>query len=787
MKEMWKITVTGMVQGIGYRPYIAELANEYNIIGSVKNKAGIVIIVASAEKRQLDAFVEKVKLCKPFGARVDDVFVEVLEQPEAGDRWETDHFTIEESEEEEGWTKGRNSEIPQISIDLPTCPDCERELFEKSNYRYRYPFISCVSCGPRYSIIKKVPYDRCNTAMSGFALCSRCNREYMQEGNRRRHAQTIGCRACGPTLRYKSFVLQEHLQADSFLCHEEAVGLLKNGGVLALKDIGGFHLAADAFSDSAAESVRLLKGREKKPFAVMFESIEQIREFCEVSEQEEELLCSLARPIVLLKTKTKGAARLAPGVNAGSPDTGAMLPSNPLQIMLVRECGPLIMTSANRSGEPIITENRILEEWFEAAVRTGSSTQDNLGILEHDRDILTPLDDSIVRIIRGRRQILRRSRGFVPEPIDLHVKKNRQIFAAGADMKACFGFAAGDKAYLSQYLGDMQDERIYRVYEEQLEHMQKLFGFVPEAFTADGHPAYLSTRRLADKLPQHFWHHHAHIASVLAEHGIHSPTLGVALDGTGYGRDATVWGSEFMLCQDKQMQRVGHLKPVRLIGGDQGSRNADMSLYGYLSNAFSYEKAGKILAELGIMNSSQVQVMQGALKNSINTITSSSMGRLFDAVSAMLGICHYNSYEGEAPIELEYSAAHATEAYPMRIPVQEQDGTYQGNTEELFAAILQGIRARVKTESLALGFIKAVVNFVIEVCDSVYFHNRGYENQPESGNFRQIALSGGTCQNRLLLEIVIDGLEEKGYKVYINEQVPPSDSGIALGQLYLAE
>lgn len=759
-----QIWITGMVQGIGFRPFVAELAEEYGLCGTVWNYAGSVQIIVSGEKTVIEAFVGALQKNAPAGACLESVIREQI------DTWEFEGFSIVPSKE----GAGEPQEI-EIPADLPTCKNCERELSDCKNRRYRYPFLSCTACGPRYSIIEQLPYDRDKTVMREFALCKECEREYTKKGDIRRHAQTIACAACGPTL---SFLTRDKkiegraLQEEAFAA---AVTWLKNGGILAIKDIGGFHLASLVTNEETVLRLRRLKGREKKPFAVMFRDSDTIKRYCEVNREEDKLLKSAARPIVLLKKKECAEQFFAKEVSKHSPDVGAMLPCNPLQILLMQEFEALIMTSANRSGEPILTENATVREWME-------QSQIPFAILSHDRKIVTPLDDSIVRVVHGRTQTFRRARGYVPQAMRLSgfkEKQNRQIFAAGADLKSVFCFVKNGKAYFSQHLGDMEDEKIQKLYRTQYERMKNLFEFTPEVFVKDMHPAYATGTHIpAKSVPIAVQHHHAHVASVMAEHGLEGAVLGVAFDGTGYGTDAAIWGSEFLLCEKARMKRAAHLKQVTLIGGDEGVRNADTILYGYLASFHESELIEEVLKKTEWFQSERAMIVKKAINRQINCVKSTSMGRLFDAVSAFLGICHYSDYEGEAAIELEYAAAKTKQSYPLEITLVKQESEEEqfiGDTESLFLQLAKGMSQGVPVEELARGFLLAVGDFTVQVCE-----------RTAGESVKKIALGGGTFQNRILLEYVTEQLEARGYQVYFNEQIPSGDGGICLGQAYLA-
>lgn len=833
----YKIIVKGLVQGIGYRPFVAELAESCSIGGWVRNTDGIVTILASGDAQAVKQFLEKLKSESPRGARVEELSWEALPyQPFPG-------FSITGSEKQ-GNPKG----IPRIPADLATCESCLGELHDPDNRRYRHPFISCTACGPRYSIIEKLPYDRENISMKSFPMCEACGFEYKRRGDVRRHAQTIACPDCGPQLDFMLInpgtkTHREGMEA----ALTGAVECLRNGGIVAVKDIGGYHLACTPFSEKTVQQLRLLKGREKKPFAVMFPDLATIKEYCQVNPDEEVLLSSAYRPITLLKKKKDGK-RLAKNVCNSSPDIGAMLPCNPVQTMLLESLGPLIMTSANATGDLLILENEKMISWMEQRVHEIAGQLPSCAVLSHDRSIVTPLDDSIVRVVSGRTQIFRRARGFVPDPVSINTEKN--IFAAGGDLKACFCYTGDGRAYLSQHLGDLKEEGCYNAYQKEIGRMKELFGFEPEYVVCDMHPGYLSARELpmsrmaigdevrevkaAEGAGLHssgqriypVQHHEAHVASVIAEHHLSGNVLGFAFDGTGYGRDKTIWGSEVFFWNGASMQRIAHLKPVSLVGGDEGAKNADTILYGYIASfkESTKEQIMTVCRRASWYDEQRCGLVERAVGCKINTVTSSSMGRLFDAVSAFLDICHYNSYEGEAAIEIENLAATVERGYALGaelIPLKkhseagEGEAEYLGDTEPLFSGIAEALKMGVPRAEIARGFLDAVSDFICRLCDcttgfyggkaagsgcveevcsslvegrcSLVEDERSSEAEGQCACAAQIVLSGGTFQNRILLERTICRLEEQGYMVYINEQVPPGDGGLCLGQAYLCD
>ena len=789
-----KFTVKGLVQGIGYRPWVARIAEELNIDGWVRNTGGIVTVVASGDERSLGEMQDRLSKNVPTGGFVSSVEAEEIEAEELGEG-----FKIIESDQDAG------ENLPLIPADIATCESCKRELFDPNNRRYLHPFISCTICGPRYSILERLPYDRNTITMEDFEMCPECQKEYVAKNDIRRHAQTIACKNCGPKLAYKQISGQKSAKNDDFAgylaktaVHRKFTGELldnlndgqncklednllqdlkninqdlynsiiqiSNGGILALKDLGGYHLVCDPFNKEVVVNLRKLKHREAKAFAVMFYDLEQVKKYCQVDENEAKLLESPARPIVLLKRIYELENGFADNVCLTSPSVGAMLPCNPVQLILTRICGPLIMTSGNASGDVLETEDVNMEAWLTERAASEEMAKVSIAMLSNNRRILRPMDDSVMKVVKGRQQFIRRGRGHVPSPISVDI--SGEIFAAGGDLKSSFCYIKNGLAYVSQYLGDMESVSCQRFYRNEKEAMATIFGFKPEKVVVDKHPGYFSRKtghdyaddRLAIAEVQH---HKAHVASVIAEHNLKGPVLGFAFDGTGFGDDGSIWGSEAFLWDGAgKMERVAHLKPMTLIGGDEGAKNCNTIL-----TAMLY---GNHVGSLQDNNESKL--IKAAIDNNINTVKSTSMGRLFDAVSALLDICHYNSYEGQAPIELENIATTSSEAYPLSIGVD-------GNTKELFTDIVNAIEQGIDKAIIARGFIYAVSDYVVTVTDDT----------AGKKDIKQVALSGGTFLNRILLENVITKLENKGYKVYISEQLPPGDGGICLGQAYLSK
>ncbi|MCC8074026.1 MAG: carbamoyltransferase HypF [Clostridiales bacterium] len=688
-----KLTFSGIVQGIGFRPTARRLATSLGIKGQVKNTGGSVELLITSNEKALGIFVE----------RLISLFEIKNYTNEIVDEAEFDSFEIVSSE--------NDSKTPFITPDLATCKECEAELKDKNNRRYNHAFISCVNCGPRYTVINTLPYDRENITMEKFPLCNDCQSEYRAIYGRRSHAQTIACNTCGPKTN---------------ITIEQAVKILKDGNVLAVKDIGGYHLACDVKSNQAVNKIRNIKGRYKKPFAVMFCDIEEIEEYCTVNDKERELLQSSARPIVLLEKKKDFDKEVC----GDSDYIGAFLPCNPIQIMLLEKCSPLVMTSANITSQPIITDDEEIKKL-------------GVDILSHDREILTPLDDSVLQLNGGKIQFIRRARGYVPLAIPIAKKAKCDTLCMGGDLKSVFAFHRDGYVFLSQYFGDLEDADVFEAYKNNIKRFSDLHGFKAEKIVGDLHPNYYSSNLF--KLNHKIQHHKAHIASVIAEHRLSSTVLGFAYDGTGYGDDAAIWGSETFLFDGKEFTRVNHLDYTKFLASDEISKNADLALACYTRSN---------------------ELINKAIDTDVNTVMSSSMGRLFDAVSALLDICHYNTYEGECACKLESIAKKSKKPYILDIT---------NNPVDILNQIKEALNKAAK-EDLALGFHYLICDII---CNTAAKANKKY-------GVNQIALSGGVFNNRILTSLTIDKLEKNGFKVYMNELVPCGDGGIALGQAFIA-
>ncbi|MDO4176753.1 MAG: carbamoyltransferase HypF [Bacillota bacterium] len=737
-----KIKLWGIVQGVGFRPFVAKVADRLGMKGEVLNIGGLVEITVSDTPERIQTFIDTLVSEKPEPAEIVHIKCTPLEYREF------DGFEIIRSGE-------GDDEAAMIPADLAICPHCFEELYDESNPRYQHPFISCMICGPRYTIIDRIPYDRDNTSMIDFPMCDFCEGEYTDLHDRRHHAQTISCHDCGPQLMWEEPGLGEELPDDAAIL-DRAAELLKKGGVIAFKSVGGYNLVADPFNEEAVRKLRQAKNRESKPFAVMFRSLDEIRNYCHVNEVESKLLESSARPIILLEHKASESAEIN-----RSRFIGSFLPSFAAQYMLLDRISPLIFTSANPSDMPMIKDESEMLIYFERV----SPLVD--GILYNRRKIRVRADDSVTRVIDNQPQMIRRSKGYAPVPLYVESGNDspaRCILATGSQLKNSFALSKGPFSYMSQFFGDMDTIENQTIYRENVDRMAELFRIRPELVVCDMHPLYFTTGFAEEYaktagLPLHkVQHHHAHVASVMAENNLEGPVIGVSFDGTGYGTDGCIWGGEFMLCEGAEMKRMSHLRYVDMIGGDSSMKDGVRSALSYIAAAGGGGECDEDeisvdisdILEFGrdrLLSDANAQLILKAIETGTNTIRSSSMGRLFDAVSCLLGIKDYNDYEGQCAIMLEDAAAFAL-AHP----------------------------SEDRASDLALSFHERIIEMIMEQCRDIR----------EKTGASQVALTGGTFQNKILMEGILDRLRDGGFEPYYNISVSPNDGGIALGQLYVA-
>ncbi|MGH8905305.1 MAG: carbamoyltransferase HypF [Egibacteraceae bacterium] len=734
-----RLRVEGIVQGVGFRPFVHSTATGLGLVGFVGNDAQGVFVEAEGDAAAVEKLLRTIEADHPPLAMIERIRAEQIAP--VGD----DAFVIVDSQ-----SSGERQAL--ISPDAATCHDCLRELSDPADRRYRYPFTNCTNCGPRFTIITDVPYDRPFTTMAGFAMCDDCAHEYHDPADRRFHAQPTCCPACGPSLR-----LLPAAPGDPVLATAQ---LLRAGRVVAVKGLGGYHLAADATSEQAVAALRSRKHREDKPFAVMVADLDTARTLAAVSDAEAALLTSQQRPIVLLARWDQ--APLAPSVAPGNRDIGLMLPYTPLHHLLARAVGrPFVLTSGNASDEPIA----YLDD--DARDRLGGIAD---AFLVHDRPIHMRTDDSVMRVVHGAALPLRRSRGFAPQPLRLAQPAPRPVLACGAELKHTFCVAKGSRAFVSHHIGDLENFETYRSFTQGVEHFCRLFDVTPQIVAHDLHPEYLSTKYARDLDGVDLvgvQHHHAHIASCLADNGVAGPVIGVAFDGLGLGTDGTIWGGEFLIADLAGFTRAGHLATVPMPGGVKAIRQPWRMAAAYL---------GPDAADLDVARRQgrDWDHVLAVARAGVNSPVTSSAGRLFDAVAAILGIRDRINYEGQAAIELEQRAEVAEPgAYPTRI---QDDDPFRVLGHDLVHAAAADLRAGLPVPVIAARFHHGVAAAIVQGCLTA---------KARSG-LSTVALSGGVFQNQLLLHRTIAGLEAHGFTVLLHSRVPPNDGGISLGQAAIA-
>ncbi|HSZ43062.1 MAG TPA: carbamoyltransferase HypF [Trebonia sp.] len=744
------IRVEGIVQGVGFRPFVYSLATGLGLGGFVGNDGDGVFAEVEGSPTAVGEFLRRLEREAPPLARIEHVTATPL----------TPHgpaaFTIVTS----GLAGPRRA---LVSADTATCADCLRELADPADRRFGYPFINCTNCGPRFTIVRDVPYDRALTTMADFAMCAPCAAEYHDPGNRRFHAQPTCCPACGPRLRLLDATRAE-LPGDPLTA---AAGLLRRGHVLAVKGLGGYHLAADATSERAVAALRTRKHREDKPFAVLVADLDAARRWCGVDAAAADLLASPARPIVLLPRRSDGELVLAESTAPGNRRLGLMLPYTPLHHLLIRAVGcPLVLTSGNVSDEPIAYRDD------DALARLGGIAD---AFLIHDRAIHIRTDDSVARVFRGRPVLLRRSRGYVPEPLTAPVSFPRPVLACGAELKNTFCLAKERHAFVSQHIGDLENAETLRSFTEGIEHFSRLFEIEPLVVAHDLHPEYLSTKYALDLDGVELagvQHHHAHIASCLADNGIAGPVIGVAFDGTGYGADGTIWGGEFLVADLAGFRRGGHLAPVPMPGGAASIREPWRMAAAYLDGAFAGAPPDGL--EVIGRNSGRWGPVVTMARMGVNSPLTSSAGRLFDAVAALLGVRDVISYEGQAAIELEQRADLSEEGfYQASI---HHVAPFRVDAVDLVRAAVTDLEAGVRREVISARFHNGVAAAIEAGCLLLR----------ERTGLGAVALSGGVFQNTLLLGETARRLRARGFTVLTHARVPCNDGGISLGQAVVA-
>ncbi|MDJ0674740.1 MAG: carbamoyltransferase HypF [Calothrix sp. MO_167.B42] len=788
------IRVRGTVQGVGFRPTVYRLAKAYGLCGDVCNDGEGVLIRVWGSEESITEFVIKLQQECPPLAKI----TQLTRQPYQSDL-KFDDFVI---------TPSISSQVKtDISPDAATCPQCQQEIFSLYSPYYRYPFTNCTHCGPRLSIITAIPYDRCNTSMAAFPMCEKCTKEYQDIENRRFHAQPTACHICGPQA-WLERADSKPITASMFSMLDDVDAvctLLQKGEIVAIKGIGGFHLACDATNHTAVQKLRQRKHRHHKPFALMARDIDIIAAYCHISHQEKQLLTSPAAPIVLLQKRqfpsitsptnnpsvtsaTTSVANLCPSIAPQQTTLGFILPYTPLHHLILKRMNrPIIFTSGNLSNEPQSIDNN-------EAKNKLSKIADYF--LLHNRDIINRVDDSVVRVINNQIQIIRRARGYAPAPINLPLgfSNTPPVLAMGGELKNTFCLLKDGQAILSQHLGDLENLTAFRAYQQTLNLYLNLFQHQPEIIATDKHPEYLSTKlgkqlATANQIPiDKIQHHHAHIAACMAENNLplnSPPILGIAFDGLGYGEDKTFWGGEFLLADYQQFQRLAKFKPVAMIGGSKAIKEPWRNTYAHLISAFNWDKLTQKYRDLEIIKFLQTKpltLIDKLLEQQINCPPTSSVGRLFDAVAAAIAICREEcSYEGQAAIEMEnlvktnaLNNGEETLSYSFNLTIS--DNIYCIDPSSMWQELLDDLEQQVSPAIIATkfhhGLAKTIVNTAQKLC--------------QENGINQVALTGGVFQNTILLEKVKIGLENSGIKTITHSLIPANDGGLSLGQAVIA-
>jgi len=737
------IQIKGLVQGVGFRPFIYRMAHQHGLNGWVENRNDGVIIKVNGSNEILNLFVEDIKIQAPVASNIHSIKSKVVE-PES-----FSEFKIVKSE-------NSSAEITDISPDIAVCDACLVDLKNQA-HRIDYPFINCTNCGPRFSIIQDLPYDRHKTTMDPFVMCNICRSEYEDVLDRRFHAQPVACSTCGPEYE---LIIGERSITDFDEILDQTKDLLQNGKIIAIKGIGGFQIACDAQNEDAVKRLREKKVREGKPFAVMFKNIESMQEFVYLFPSEKKSVESWRRPIVIVQEKKN----LAPGVSVGFKTIGAILPYMPFHHLLFEniQLPAIVLTSGNLSDEPIVINNQDAEN---------NLTRIADAVLVYNREIYNRTDDSVVFSANEKERLIRRSRGYAPEPVNLNLNVDG-IFAAGAELVNCFCFGKGKQAILSQHIGDLKNLETLEFYTESFERYKKLFRAEPTLVVHDKHPDYLSTRFAKDLNIEQIevQHHHSHIASCMAEFNLDEKVIGVSLDGTGYGEDGNIWGGEFFICDLADFKRFSHFEYIPLPGGDSVTKEPWRTALSYLYKIYGSELWDVDIPFIKSLDKAKSNFLIQAIDKNINCPLSSSAGRLFDAIAAITNVCAVSTFHAEAPMRLESVASAGIDfGYPF-------DLGDVVSFESTIRAIIDDIADGIDVAEISAKFHNTVVNVIFAVASQI---------RKETG-INKVVLSGGTFQNKYILSRIEKILEKERFEVFSQLKVPSNDGGIALGQLVIA-
>lgn len=744
MNKTYQIKIYGIVQGVGFRPFIYRLAKSLNLKGYVFNSTGAVYILLQGEDKLIETFIKKIFEDHPPLSKI-----ERIEKEETYLEEQYNDFLIVESKEEQGFNF--------ISPDIAICDDCLSEMYNPEDRRYRYPFINCTNCGPRYTIIEDLPYDRDKTTMKIFEMCEECGKEYYDPISRRFHAQPISCFNCGPSL----WIDGENTEQTEAIFAQISKHL-KEGKILAIKGIGGFHLACDATNDKAVKTLRNRKKRPSKPFALMMKDLNMIKKYCFLNEYEEKILSSKERPIVLLKIKD--LYDISTLVAPKNEYLGVMLPYAPYHYLIFEHFNkPLVMTSGNITDEPIVKDNEEAKEKLKNIADI---------FVFHNRDIARRIDDSVVFIENKETQIIRRARGFAPDPIKIPIKV-KPTLALGGELKSTFSLGKENYVFMSPHIGDLKDKDTLEVYEETIKEFIRLFRIEPEILVHDLHPQYLSTD-FAEKFKKYMevksiQHHKAHFFSLLLDRNIKDEIICFSFDGTGYGEDEKIWGGEIFIGNLEEVKRIAHFKYFPIAGGNYAIENPKRIAISYLLKYFP-EKIENVLSSDPL----ETEIIKKMIEKEENIFYTSSCGRIFDLVSALLGIREYVEYEGQAAIELEMLSmkSEETKHYPFKIT--EEDEKLIIDVQPTIEKIIEEL-GKVETKDIGKKFHNTISQIIINLSEIIR----------EEYKINKIGFSGGVFQNRLLLKTVIPILREKKFEVYTHKNVPTNDGGISLGQVIL--
>lgn len=750
MEEITReIVVTGLIQGVGFRPFIFRIASGLNLSGHVLNTSENVIIKVTGAPDKINKLVVELRTQAPPASSVENITVREL------DLEHFSGFSILKSLD-------LSDDVTEISPDINVCEECLADI-HMPGHRLDYPFVNCTNCGPRFSIIEQLPYDREKTTMKEFPMCEICSSEYENVSDRRFHAQPVACNHCGPT--YFLFSGDKETGGTQAELINRTVSVLDNGGTVLIKGLGGMHLACDAFNENAVKKLRAIKFRDGKPFAVMFRDISALKSVTLLSEYEERALMSWRRPIVLLDLKPDAPVKLAGSVCSGLNRVGAMLPYMPVHSMLFEtlRTPAIVLTSGNLSGEPIVIDNDKAREIFKG--------QPDAFML-HNRGISNRTDDSVVMVVENEERVIRRSRGFVPAPVHTRLHTGG-IIAYGAELTSTFCIGKGNKAILSQYIGDLQGFETYTFFEETLEKFKELFRVKPLIAVADLHPEYLSTKAALanENIPViRVQHHHAHIAACMAENNLDEKVIGIAFDGTGYGTDGHTWGSEFMIADLENFDRHFHFRYLPMPGGDRSTEEPWRMAVAWLYQVYGKDYRKLELPFLKLLNNDDLQIIDRMLETGINCPLTCGAGRFFDAVAGLLGLCLKASFQAEGPMRLEAVASkNIHESYPSLFGPEIC-------LQSTLKAIVEDIRNGVSPQVISAKFHNTIISIIFEAATLL---------RAESG-INKVVLSGGVFQNKIILENCLKILNNNGFSVFSHISVPANDGGIALGQLAVA-